>query len=96
MKISNRIDYIDNYRGLGIILVILGHALSGRNLIYKQIYSFHMPAFYFISGYLFPINDFLTKYLGTLTGANTAAENFNTTPLWFLFTLWFMCIFQRH
>lgn len=36
----------------GILLVVLGH--SGENIPYltKWIYSFHMPLFIFISGYL--------------------------------------------
>lgn len=45
---------IDVLRGLGIIFVILGHSVGinyfGDLFIY--IYSFHMPLFFFISGYL--------------------------------------------
>lgn len=41
---------------IGIILVVLGH--SGKHIPYlsKWIYSFHMPLFMFISGYLFNYN----------------------------------------
>lgn len=39
----------------GIILVVLGHSMypGDRNLVSNYIYSFHMPVFAFISGYLF-------------------------------------------
>ena len=63
----SRLPHISLLQTLGIILVIIGHILSpyvGRwwgyeihnssyNFIHKFIYSFHMPLFFFISGYLF-------------------------------------------
>lgn len=48
-----RIEYIDIARGIGILLVVLGHndfALVSP-FAYKLIYSFHMPLFFFLSGY---------------------------------------------
>lgn len=50
---SNRLEWIDTAKGLGIILVILGHSLTLSPHINNYIYSFHMPFFFFISGYLF-------------------------------------------
>jgi len=47
---KKRIDWIDIYKGLAIIAVVLGH--SGSPLV-PYIYLFHMPAFIFISGYTF-------------------------------------------
>ena len=50
---SNRIQYIDIARGIGILLVVLGHndfALVSP-FAYQLIYSFHMPLFFFLSGY---------------------------------------------
>lgn len=47
----------DNLRGLLIILVVLGHLLEisgsfpGAGFLYRTIYSFHMPAFLFLTGY---------------------------------------------
>ena len=50
---SKRIEYIDIARGIGILLVVMGHndfaAISP--FAYKVIYSFHMPLFFFLSGY---------------------------------------------
>lgn len=49
---KERLTYIDNLRGLCLTLMILGHA--GLNLAEKNlIYSFHMPAFYFLAGLLY-------------------------------------------
>jgi len=46
-----RIDWIDNLRGIGILSVVLGHGLQGGDFaIGKYLYSFHLPLFYFISG----------------------------------------------
>ena len=51
MKINNRIDFVDNARGIAMLLVILGHCqLSSDCTIEKLIYSFHMPLFFFLSG----------------------------------------------
>lgn len=54
----SRIEYIDIAKGLGILLVYIGHCEIGTtNLtpIIRWIYSFHMPLFFFISGLLFKL-----------------------------------------
>lgn len=48
---SKRIEWIDNIKGLGIILIVWGH-LYPTLWIKKWLYSFHLPLFFFISGYL--------------------------------------------
>lgn len=53
-----RINYLDNTKALLIILVVIGHAIQFNlidyqdNFIFRFIYSFHMPLFLAISGYL--------------------------------------------
>lgn len=50
-----RIDYIDIAKGIGILLVVMGHndfSLLSPYL-FKLIYSFHMPMFFFMSGIFF-------------------------------------------
>lgn len=62
-----RIEYIDYMKGLLIFLVIVGHTVEsqipdfqqactdcggGMRLLWKSIYSFHMPLFFFLSGWL--------------------------------------------
>lgn len=49
---NNRIDYIDYTKVLCITLMVLGHCTWNRT-IYQYIYSFHMPAFFIISGILY-------------------------------------------
>lgn len=48
---AERVEWIDVYKGIGIILVVVGHVCTGwfRDFIY----TFHMPLFFFISGYLY-------------------------------------------
>lgn len=47
-----RIAYLDIARGIAIFLVILGHTLP-QGTLKILIYSFHMPLFFFLSGYVF-------------------------------------------
>ena len=53
---NNRIDYIDILRGFAIFLVTLGHIIekSGykESPLFTFIYSFHMPLFFCISGFI--------------------------------------------
>jgi|GEM_PF-167295 possible acetyltransferase len=58
---GERVEELDRYKGFLIFLVVLGHFLlpvkdSGMALFSRSfygIYSFHMPAFIFLSGYFF-------------------------------------------
>lgn len=51
-------DWVDAAKGLGIIFVVLGHAIADTTpnvpifgKIFQIIYSFHMPLFFFLSGF---------------------------------------------
>lgn len=53
--VAKRIDYVDIAKGIGIVLVVMGHndfALISP-FAHKLIYSFHMPMFFFMSGMFF-------------------------------------------
>ena len=72
--------WIDVLRGIGIIIVILGHTSPPFN---KFIYGFHMPLFFILSGYLWKpkekrlIVDGLRRYIipyFTLCGINLLIE----------------------
>jgi len=62
-----RIAYLDIARGIGILLVVLGHNDLGAlsPFLHRLIYSFHIPLFFFLSGYFLntslPFPDFLRK-----------------------------------
>jgi len=56
----SRNETLDNIRGVAILLMILTHGLIAAhlgnfysNIIIKIVYSFHMPVFFIISGYLY-------------------------------------------
>src|SRR5471032_3071062 len=53
---TERNPEIDLFRGLGILLVVLGHTAGLPEEVHRYVYSFHMPAFFFLSGYLFQID----------------------------------------
>ena len=57
---EQRAEWIDVVRGLGMLCVILGHISSPLK---PYIYSFHMPYFFILSGFLFKpgIKDYTTK-----------------------------------
>ncbi|SFM56217.1 acyltransferase family protein [Methanolobus profundi] len=48
-----RHQWIDSLKGFAIILVVIGHLNDVSEGLNTYIYSFHMPLFFFISGYLF-------------------------------------------
>lgn len=49
-----RIDYFDVYRGIGILCMIICHVYIGFTFD-KFVHAFHMPMFFFVSGYFFSI-----------------------------------------
>uniref|UniRef100_UPI001C2F5592 acyltransferase family protein n=1 Tax=Micrococcus sp. GbtcB5 TaxID=2824750 RepID=UPI001C2F5592 len=55
---TNRVEWIDTAKGMGIFLVILGHTGSLGGRITNYIYSYHMPLFFFLSGYLFSVGKY--------------------------------------
>ena len=64
---------IDRVKGVGAIFVILGHSFTIAireeyklaDILFNTIYSFHMPLFFLISGYLYsvPSNQSIFSFL---------------------------------
>ena len=52
MSSDNRIVYLDIAKGIGIILMVMGHSFIGR-VFDILLHGFHMPLFFFVSGLLF-------------------------------------------
>ena len=50
----NRIDWIDMAKGYGILGVVIGHITTPGITVW--LYTFHIPLFFFLSGYLFNAN----------------------------------------
>ena len=70
---TNRNQTIDVVKGIGIILVVFGHSwisLKGNREIFRVIFSFHMPLFFFLSGIFLkestPLRVFLRSRTDTL------------------------------
>ena len=88
---SARIAWLDTARGLGIVLVVIGHALGGLidsplgqgqdgfRRAFFAIYTFHMPLFFLLSGLL------ITRRLEK--GAGTFVRGLLPTVVWPYF-LW--------
>ncbi|WP_231401566.1 acyltransferase family protein [Cupriavidus sp. WS] len=52
--------WVDCLKGLGIAAVVAGHVFSG--LPAQLIFLFHMPLFFFLSGYLFTVQRRRAEY----------------------------------
>jgi acyltransferase len=50
---KGRLEWLDIAKGLGIIAVTMDHTVVFPSLISKYLSTFHMPLFFFLSGYLF-------------------------------------------
>ena len=51
---AGRIAWIDTLRGIGIIFVVICHGYSGAHpALLTYVFSFHIPLFFFLAGYVF-------------------------------------------
>ena len=70
-QVKKRMDFLDIAKGIGIILVIIGHAFRDEmriesafcEFVYQAVYFFHMPLFFAISGVTFGLS--YQKYVKT-------------------------------
>lgn len=61
---TNRVQYFDTFRGIGILLMVMGHIGFGMSFS-QYIHTFHMPMFFFVSGYFYKSGKYkFWKYLG--------------------------------
>ena len=70
-----RIEWLDDLKGFAIFLIVLGHVLATfanmtkalphevSNVLFKFIYSFHVPLFFIIAGITFTAKDGFLKIL---------------------------------
>lgn len=69
---SGRIVSLDIMKGLGILLLLLSHSIPGESLLKTWIFSFHMPLFFWCTGYLIaakhPDREALRENLGKILG----------------------------
>lgn len=50
MKQRYHYDEIDIAKGIGILLVVIGHSINSDSILQTYIYMFHMPLFFIMSG----------------------------------------------
>ena len=60
---ENRNIALDIAKGIGILLVIVGHTAGMKHICQELIYSFHMPLFFIIAGYLYHRQDIKTLFV---------------------------------
>lgn len=63
---KNHYRYIDAAKGIGILLIVLGHVVPNR-AIHQFVYSFHVPLFFLLSGFTYRVKSdkkqfYLTKF----------------------------------
>ena len=85
MKTAQKIDYINFLQSFAVTLVIIGHCLPKPNgtemlplwakIIHDMIYSFHMPLFFVLAGFLF-INSFYRQSNSIQNFANFISTKF--------------------
>lgn len=61
MITNKRVDWVDVAKGIGMICVILAHV--EEQYLKMPLYTFHMPLFFFLSGYLFSIKSSFKEFL---------------------------------
>lgn len=84
---SNRINWVDQAKGIGILLVVIGHMTIPLKLSIL-IFSFHMPLFFFISGYLFNEKKYASDF-------KTIVISKFSTLVWPFVTFTFLALFLR-
>lgn len=94
-----RIEWLDSLKGFAIFLVVVGHVVLGYlragtfpeyqwslQLTHDLIYSFHMPLFFLISGFLYKLT-WSKKNTGILI--NIINKFLNLIPMYLLFSVVF-------
>lgn len=81
---------LDNMKAIGILLVVIGHAKWLDDDLVKFIYAFHMPLFFFISGYLVRAN-----YLPLFTNLMNVGKRL-LVPFFFFFLISYLLWLPLH
>ncbi len=103
----NRIIALDIAKAICIILVVMGHYVPDNSpawyvLVHDVIYTFHMPLFMFVSGYVYiatkkrsTYGDFLLKIDNPVTIFSFVEMFYMPVAgyfLWFIWALWWMFV----
>ncbi|HFT6187967.1 TPA: acyltransferase family protein, partial [Escherichia coli] len=56
--IIERMDWIDTMKFLGILAIYIGHFYQASGKLYPFVFMYHVPLFFFISGFFSSLTDF--------------------------------------
>jgi acyltransferase len=87
-QINERLVWVDNLKAIGIYFIFLGH-LDINSQAVQYLFSFHVPIFFFISGYLFDSS----KYEVFKTFFLRRLKTLIVPYFFFAFTLFFLWLF---
>lgn len=66
---KKRVAWIDGVKSIGILAMIAGHIWPSGTLFDKFIHVWHMPIFFFLSGYLFSEKHWkIGRHIGLIYG----------------------------
>ena len=85
MKQASRIEYVDLYRGIGILLMVMGHIGFGK-IFDHYVHAFHMPMFFFASGYFFKRDQSSRSFFASKVKALLVPYLVYTVVIYALFT----------
>lgn len=93
---TRRVEYIDVAKGIGIVCMLIGHHIQDAELLVEWIYSFHMPLFFFLTGYLYESRERKTQAFGVLLRKQAQRllypyATFSTLMLLWKFTFHIVC-----
>jgi acyltransferase len=90
---SNRYGFIDNAKAIGIILIVCGHGKGLPAYLSHFIFSFHVPLFFFISGFLLK-----SGKLNTAVGTNIkkTLRTLGVPYVLFFLLAWIYWLATRH
>lgn len=92
-----RLGFVDTVKGIAIICVVIGHIANGYlnsntasniavyQFIYNVIYSFHMPLFFLISGFVFAHS--YVSFGMTIDNERVRKQIYNLIYIYFLFSV---------
>lgn len=73
IKTNKRLNWLDYMKGIGIILVIIGHGFTREYSILTLVFSFHLALFFIVSGmtiksttFNLPVHKILVKYIKSI------------------------------
>lgn len=87
-----RLKYIDILKGFAIFLVVFGHVIVYQSQMARLIFSFHMPLFFIISGYLFNFKKYENNFSQFFKGRfrRLILPYFTSVLLFFMYYLIYM------